>query len=424
MTDPRARRSFRQCLPAIGVVVLAFLVPTVGLIVSGVDATASFADQQEYHLPTVHRFHSQWPGIDFSSYPAAMTPGYHLLMAGVHGLGGDVVAMRWVTLGIGAGLLGTLAWAVASRGTRTLDAVLLCLPLAWSQYVVASSVYVSPHNLAWWGVLLVLLIAVGRAWSLKQAAFGGLLLAATVFVRQIHLWAAAPLTAAAWAAAPGQIGGVKGRTARAAIAGLMCLPAAAVVFAFYKLWGGLAPSSQPWARPADGINLAAIVMVLATFGLLTPLLIARLPRGSWQWFVTSIGLVIGLLLALAGPTTWNFDAGRWSGLWNHGGRLGLVADRSILITALAVVGGGCAGLLLALAGRRWLVWSAALAGFVAASASVNLAWQRYYEPMVLMTAVLILRDAEGGNATRGQRIARGAVVVLQLVLTAIAFRAG
>ncbi|QOV91861.1 hypothetical protein [Humisphaera borealis] len=420
MLNP-ADRPTRQRVAATAAVVLAFLIPAAVLIASGIERTAAAADQNEYHLPTIRQFARQWPAVDLSSYPAAMTPGYHLLMTAVVKLGGDVGSMRWATLLITAGLVGTLAWAASGRRMGTWDVVLLCLPFAWSQYILPSGVYVVPHTLSWWGLLLVLVLAIDCRWSGRSAVVGGILLSATVMVRQIYIWAAAPLVAAAMTAAPSGGGGRASAFKRALIAGLCCVPAAALLFYFYKLWGSLAPSSQPWAKPAQGVNLAAITMILATFGLLAPLAIARLPVGPKQWLAALAGVAVGLVHSLIGPTTYSFADGRWSGLWNLAALLGTAGERSVLITILAGLGGGCVGLLLAMC-RPWFVWGAAIAGFIASNAAVNLAWPRYYEPMVLMTCVLIVRD-QGGTRT-SHRVARGALCLMQAGLTVWAFRNG
>jgi len=408
--SPTARSRILGC----AAVVLAFALPALALILADVRRTASYADQAEYHLPTIRQFADQWPAIDFRSYPAAMTPGYHLLMAAIIRAGGSTLALQLATLAITAGLLATLAWAV-SRRLSAVDTLLLCLPMAWSQYVFTAGVWVVPHNLAWLGVLLVLLVATQSRWSIGSAVGGGLLLAATVFVRQIHLWAAAGLVCAAALAGGAKFDRLKARSRRLLVAVACCLPAVAVLYYFYRLWGSLAPTSQPWAKPAGGVNIAAITMVLATFGFLAPPLIARRPADRRQWRATIVGGIAGLAIALLTATTYDKDAGRWSGLWNLAGTLGVVSQRSLLITGLAAAGGACLGLLLWSVERRqaW-IWAALLAGFIASSAAVNLAWQRYYEPMALMTVALMLRESP--NPGTGVRYARAAAAAVQLAL--------
>src|SRR3954447_25534211 len=142
--NPLSSRKTR--LTATTIVVLAFLLPAVGLILAGVNHGPQFSDQQEYHIPTIWQFASEWPNFDFRSYPAAMTPGYHLAMAAIARAGGGgaadepvhaaaraggcVTAMQLVTALRTAGLLAARAWTVGRR-VAAIDAVLLCLPVAW-----------------------------------------------------------------------------------------------------------------------------------------------------------------------------------------------------------------------------------------------------------------------------------------------------
>src|SRR5262245_51630781 len=101
--NPLSPRKSR--LTATAIVVLAFLLPAGGLILAGVSRGAQFSDQQDYHIPTIWQFAREWPNFDFRSYPAAMTPGYHLVMAAIARAGGCVMAMQLVTALITAGLL-------------------------------------------------------------------------------------------------------------------------------------------------------------------------------------------------------------------------------------------------------------------------------------------------------------------------------
>lgn len=388
-------------LLACAVVVLAFLLPAAALIALGVRGGTQFGDQQQYHLPTIELFGRQWPAFDFRTYPAAMTPGYHLLMAAVGRAGGGTLAMQAATAMVTAGLLATLAWAVARRAAPA-DAVLLCLPVAWSQYVLTSGVFLVPHNLAWWGVLAILLLALrSRPGRWVYPAFG-LALLGLLMARQIHLWALLPMAvAAAWGDGPSpkaalpnnrSAGGRSDR--RAARLGFLLLAAAPGLLAlgwFAWLWGGLTPATEEWVHPVRGVNGAAVAMMLATAGFLgvgyVALPLASAPAAARRWGVA--GAVVAAAAAAVPSSSYDVPAGRWGGLWNLARVTPTVADRSLAVIALAAVGGFVvAALLAALRPRDRWVMAAALAGFVAAHATVNQAWQRYYEPMALFAFVL------------------------------------
>ena len=427
-------------LAACAIVVLAFAVPAAALVAAGVGRGPQFYDQQAYHLPTIHRFAAQWPAFDFASYPAAMTPGYHLLMAAVVRAGGGTTALQSATLGLTAGLLGTLAWWATSR-VPAADAVLLCLPLAWSQYALAAGVYAVPHNLAWWGVLAVLLLVLRPSFGRTTIVAGGLLVWGLVLVRQVHVWAVLPLAAAAWAGTRGEPNDrLASRVGRVAWVALATLPAALTLGYFVQLWGGLVPvTEQPWARPAAGLNLSALTMMLATSGALGLFFLPSVRRvGSWpvsSWRAVLTGAVAAAAVAAIAETDFNEPAGRWGGLWQLARATPTVGGRSPAIVTLAAVGGGVLAAVLSAVGRRErVVWCAAGLGFAAAHAATNLAWQRYYEPMVLIalaacTAASWASPAAGpervGPQARQRAVGRAALAVLaclQVALTAYSFR--
>ena len=409
--------------PAVAFVLLAFLAPAALIIALGVDAGPQFADQAEYHLPTIQQFARQWPSPDFSSPRAAMTPGYHLLMAGLfRATDGSVRALQAATAIFTAGLLATLAGAVARR-IPTADAILLCLPLAWSPYLLTSGVYVVPHNLSWWAVLGVLLVALRPRTDARLYVGGGLLLLAAVATRQIHLWLAAPLLMAAWL---GDGRTASGRPRRLLLMFVAMLPAVALLGWFVYLWGGLTPRTQEWARPADGANLAAVAMMLAVFGVMGFFFLGYRSRSATKRSAAAASLVAGLL-ALVPVSTFDKSAGRWTGLWNLAQRAPTIADRSPLVVMLAALGGAVIGELLAgLRCRARWVTAAALLGFFAAHATVNQAWQRYYEPFVLMVLALAAADALTRAAAAGRpwprRALLAALAIAQAALTALSLR--
>src|SRR5205085_2308810 len=95
------------------------------------------------------------------------------------------------------------------------------------------------------------------------------------------------------------------------------------------------------------------------------------------------------------------------------------AGRSPVIMVLSAWGGlNLALWLLPLTLRNRLIIGTAWAAFVAAQSSSPLAWQRYYEPFILMVLVLSVAQLE----LRDEEIPRGAVVgpiALALLLAAI-----
>ena len=144
-------------------------------------------------------------------------------------------------------------------------------------------------------MLVILLLAVSsgsgrpRLWW-PRIAIGCLVLVLLVCVRQIHVWSAAVLWAAAWLgseerAVGGPVQGVhalfgdlKDRVGRTALAMLLTLPAFGALAWFVSLWGGVVPPM--FQHKYGGMNPAAPAFVLALFGVL----------GAFFWPVVLPGL--------------------------------------------------------------------------------------------------------------------------------------
>ncbi|MBM4109584.1 MAG: hypothetical protein FJ255_12385 [Phycisphaerae bacterium] len=409
---PRARST-----PAAARLAALFLAAALPLIVLGWDRGRGVHDQANYHLPAILRFAEELPRPNLSDYDSATTPGYHLALAAVARLvSSEARVLQLASVAFTLGLLVLLVRGVARRSAG-IDPLVLCLPMACSLYVFSSGAWLLPDNAGWLGVLGVLLLALRPRQDGRTLIAAGAVLAALVFVRQIHLWAAAPI----WAAAllpPLQEGrgGVghdseappspptpprpspewEGVIRRLFLAVLATLPAFAIVAGFVLLWGGLTPPT--FQKKLHGGNPAApafILSVAACLGVFFAPMLAGTLRGLWR---ERRGLVLaaagaGLVLAAVPETTFSTPHGRYSGLWNLVRALDAldVADRtSPVLLVLAPIG---AVLLLALlaaqATRERLVFGAALLGFIAAQAASRDLWQRYTEPFLLMAIPLM-----------------------------------
>ena len=104
MTEPAATYSTRSRLLAVAVVVGLFVIPASTAILFHFNKGPQHHDQVEYHLTTILKFAAEWPSFDLKSYPAAMTPGYHLLMTLCYRLGAGVQTLQFFSLAITVGL--------------------------------------------------------------------------------------------------------------------------------------------------------------------------------------------------------------------------------------------------------------------------------------------------------------------------------
>ncbi|MBL8765090.1 MAG: hypothetical protein JNM07_12560 [Phycisphaerae bacterium] len=386
-----------------------------GVILSGRFGQCRSAwDQDYYHLRVVRQFAAELWTPDLSEYRSATTPGYHLALAAAsRAIGDGERAMRLAGLLFSAGLVCTLGWALARR-TSCLVALALAAPCLCSTYVFGSAAWVTPDNAGWWGVLGVVLTAWARKVDARAAVVGGIVLAALVLCRQIHLWTAGVLVLGAWIRAekPGGIPELEReppgpRASRAMIALACAIPAVLIVAGFARLWGGLVtpmfqaggldPVLNQTTPRNQGGNPAAPALVFALAGVYGVFFsgfawgaLRRAMRGEWRARL-SVGLSMGVaFLACALPRTgYDYDAGRRGALWNVAARFPAPGGRSVLVLALGVLGGAVLGLFFASLSRRqrWLwLWTWVL--FMLTQAASLTAFQRYIEPFVLMLLAL------------------------------------
>ncbi len=376
------------------------------------------SDQLRYHEVVVREFARDWPALNFDDYLSATTPGYHIAIATGAKVMGD---QRWKLQALGSlftiAFVGLFAWTLSTRAPPGV-ALALALPMATSLYVWPTAVWLLPDGAGWLGVLVILLLALDAKPRTRTQILAGLALLALVFVRQSHLWAAAVLWTAAWLpasleAAPDQNTRVSlfsefrsllkdpKTRARAAIwAVLATLPAFLLVAWFASIWGGLTPPSFAAAdsdQPLHtAVNPATPAYVLAVFGALSPFYVAffwaslRTLARKRPYILAGAGL-IALVIAVVPATSYDMDAGRWTGIvWSLAQRAPVIADHtSSAIALLAIIGAiVILALLCAIPARtRWILL-AALAAFTAAQTANFQAWQRYVEPFALMWLAL------------------------------------
>ncbi|MCC6675667.1 MAG: hypothetical protein IT436_00860 [Phycisphaerales bacterium] len=399
-----------------------FLLVAIPVILSGNLSGRAAYDQLLFHEPAIRQFVREWPVFDFSDYLSATTPGYHLILAGWAKLvdpGRQALQLMasLFTVGLLASLSGACVERARGRARRAgadLAALVCCLPAAASMYILFPGIWLLPDNIGWWLMLTVLLIAL-RPWTAWSPILAGLALLGLVFTRQSHLWAAGPIWAAAWLSAgklvPGPAAGsasagaspvtevrwlftaIPARAGALAIAVTGTIPAFLAVLAFYQLWGGLVPPRfqaqyrglSPAAMAFFLSNLAIVSVFFGGF-LLAPLLHAwKTHRGP-----VLLAGALGLLAAVIPPTSYDYDHGRSSGLWNIAQKLPVIAGHtSVLLLVLTPLGAvAIAGWLAAVPRRERWVYLAAVAGFIAAQAASPQLWQRYSEPMVLILVAL------------------------------------
>lgn len=455
-----------------GAAVLAALVMVLSgaVILTGRVGTGESADQVNYHLPVIRTFANAWPAPNLRSYDSATTPGYHLMMALVWSASG--ASERWAEnpkAPIGAGpseaypavtLSGPEreAWGAFVRDLRPMQAVnvllsvglvltvyltaarfvawwaslALTLPLALNQYVLGASIWLTTDNAGWWCALAALAAAMtarGAGGLLKAGAWASI----GVLVRQVHLWVGGPIAAAgllAWLMGRRE---ERGRSLASTL--VACAVPALIVAGFVWVWGGLTPpSDRIRAVHGKGINLAAAPFALAVFGAY-----AVFAWSAWRDEAVRVtkrwGLVVSVAIGAAAlalliptstqaPTLTDPPQRGYGWLWKLSGALPAPDERAVVLTLGAGFGAAVLVLMFNAARRRGngcgaLILLVGLACWLLAQAMNPVAWQRYFDPLVL-TAVAWLA-ALGVPDSRRRGLALGAVM-LAVMMAGLSYR--
>ncbi|MFI5379949.1 MAG: hypothetical protein ACHRHE_11675 [Tepidisphaerales bacterium] len=408
----------RPGLMAGAVLSLLFLLAAVPLILARDDLGRGAYDQRVYHLPAIRQFAAQLPTPNLRDYPSATTPAFHLVMAAVdRWLSDDPRILQLIASLFTVALLMLLAAATA-RTAGTTRAIALGLPLASSLYVFSSGVWLLPDNAAWLGLLAVLLLAMREPLDGHTLVAAGLAMLLLVLTRQIHLWAIALFWTAAWLSPAN-------RPRWLAITTLAMLPAIAAVAAFVYAWHGAVPPSLREAHQHLNFAVPAVVLCLiaivsaAMAGFLVPAWPRIRPAIRW----VLLGILVGLILGSAPESSYSFESGRSSGIWNIVRRLPVICNRSPLIVLLSALGGGLsAAWIIALGRHRGTILLVAWAAFSLAHTTGANAWQRYFEPFVLMTLVLAAAWISGRTAPRWALAGPAALALLLAAVTVLSLR--
>lgn len=381
------------------------------------------ADETAYYLPAIRQIRTHWPALDPSRDSLSATaPGYHYFLATVSLLTGTGRwPLRVVNFAVSAAVLIVL-WRVWPVGTDPRLALAALLPLAASNFFVKSASFVVTDNAA---LLTVTAALVALSFSSRPAAgiHAGIFSAAAVFIRQSNTWLAGPLAVYLCQA--------RARTWHWVA---FAFPFG-VLFWLASAWGGLVPPAwQPVHYGAAGLVPAAGAYALAVLAPLGAAYYAAALASDWRDDFRSplvaVGLVAGLGLALSGPTTPDYETGRWGGyFWSLAGRLPAWGDRSCVFLALTPLGGA---MLVVLTRRLWretgraaLPWLAAFAAWSVASLANRQVFHRYFEPTILVLlicwlALLARARMAQGRATSDLRplAALGLVQVSITMITA------
>jgi Dolichyl-phosphate-mannose-protein mannosyltransferase len=363
------------------------------------------SDARVYQLPTILQLSER---LDLSDYPSAQTPLFHLVMAGWGELVGfELWKLRLLNVAISYGAaLALLRLLRRATPLAELPAFALTLAFVLSPYVFGASFTLLTDNLAILFALLALerLHAYARESSPVAFALACLAIGAAVLTRQSFLWLV-PVAAFFLVRPPLH-------APRLAAGGaLLCLslvPLAALVVE----WNGLVPPSADPAscglctdRPGvgrDTLTLRTVGFTVAVLGVYAALVFGPSVWRRLRMLRTPLGLLAGaaaagVALLLISPLEYmpaqpgvQGDAGY---LWRVSDLVPTLLGSSLLFWVLVPLGALAAALLAKRAG--WLsLPSVYLGAFLLGTLPVNLVYQKYFDPFMLLAVALFARPPD------------------------------
>lgn len=436
------RRRRWRALAVLGLLYVLLVGPP---IYSGRGGPSEAKDQDRYHLVVIETMMEQWPAVDLVHYDSATSPGYHLLMAAVgKAVGGGLArgkpAMRIVNGMLTFALLATVLF-VAARFAGHWAALVLAAPAMCSPYVLGAAIFLTTDNAA----LLFVFLALGGAVTFgdgrpRRALLLGAWGALAVAVRQIHVWTAAPAAIAAALLSPlarvappsmrPASGGEGGWRAAALAAVAFAIPFAALAV-FVSMWGGLMPPTyrdihNAGPNPATfafGLSLAAV-----SGAFLLPIAARRLRWAVLREPLLWVAALLGLLSAVAVPTSFEAPQRAYGWLWRVVELAPSAGERSLLLAVMAPAGAAAVFLLHRAAveagrGRPAGILLVSVLGWLCAQSANTMAWQRYFDPMVIVSLAWLAAMACDGAGRRGRWrwvwIGPALLAVMQLGLSAV-----
>ena len=241
----------------------------------------------------------------------------------------------------------------------------------------------------------------------------GLAAGAAVATRQIHVWVAAPVAAACLLAsplrrfAPAWMRPERSEPARPAMVAVAIVAGGAplaVLAWFVWLWGGLMPPAYVDLHNT-GVNEATFAFAFAMAGGLGVFLApaALIERRDLTRPVSLALAGAGLLAATLPATDYALKHRAFGALWRIVELTPAIGGRSLVLVVGAVVGGLVLGALWSAADRRGrgpisaLLLLSAL-GWALAQSFNSMAWQRYFEPFLLVLLAWLVANARPSDA--------------------------
>jgi len=373
--------------------ILTFYALALPLILMDYNAGRAFSDQYFGHLPAIRFFIEQ---LDFSDYPSATTPGYHVLMAVFAKLfTQNIIVLKLISSIISAVFVGIFAGLLCEKAGK-IKTIVLLLPMIFSLYFLPDGVWLVPDNLAWLTVGVLFILTATRPLTTSYLACTCLVLLLAVAVRQSNIW----LATIPWTAGLSYLlfdhSQKQKKNLSVGLAFLVTVPAFLLLFYFYTTWGGLVPPSVQ-GRHERSLSYCVPAFFISIFFIYSmfyaPIVIQAVRKISSRraYFFMAVGSILGFLIAVIPATDYNYEAGRFSGFWNFVRLAPTIGHTSVLLTVTSSLGGAVfiSWLLLLKKEFRLTIFLSSLA-FVLALIPNTLVLERYFSVFVFILIFIML----------------------------------
>ena len=375
--------------------IIAFYILALPLILLDYNNGRAFADQTNFHLPTIIYFVQQF---DFSDYPSATTPGYHLLLAIVGKFfSSNEVFLKIISSLFTAAFIGLISNMLYSHFGK-IKTLLLLLPMIYSIYIFPAGVWLLPDNLAWLSVAGILILAMDSPPTKKQYIYLGFILITAMLIRQPNLWLAAAIWGSSLAYYFFEKQSLDKKLSMILQSILATVPAFVLFYMFYQMWGGLVPPSFQIAH--EHISLSVPAFFFAAFFVYSlfffPIFFGSIKHlifeNKYRWIM--FGLVLGFVVSILPDTSYSVELGRSSGLWNFVKLAPSYLNKSSLIVVLSTLGGGMyfSMMLLIKKDLRFIIMLSTLA-FLVALIPNAFVYERYFTGYIFIVIYLVLSQS-------------------------------
>jgi hypothetical protein len=245
-----------------------FLIPALILVLLNfnfANPAGAASDQNLHHLPGVIAFSEHWDYLPVNVYSPNI-PGYYILFGAFrHWITHSIVGLRVINLLLTTGLVCSLLAAV-SPGCPPILSAFLVTPFMFSDSVFSRGIWLGTDNPAWWGILVLLWLALRRRMSLLVYVVAGLLFVCVTGIRQNQIWVIPFMVFAAFLGQGEEPRLDRASVRRAAGMAIAAVPATAMVAWYVYQWRGLVTPAFQGSH--QEFSLSTIPMVFALLGIL------------------------------------------------------------------------------------------------------------------------------------------------------------